>query len=263
MLIYVLSRGDKPPNDDGTATIMARLNALFPATPISLDSSETDMSPCSPGLRDSIRLLVYEHLMSGEPFNQDHKDSISQKLVSWCNIPDYETARELLLRYTEEVKKLETTCLATLHSVEVKFSNTLGGASPSRFSYVSSSDQSYKTPDPFSPTSPPLSTPDTSGIHDRSTISTYSSTAGSRASTSSTAFSPLLHGMPGREISPAKTDGAAFTLECDVPPVLVYPDDLSKTEFYVHPLAPYLDFSTNELAWLGLVIPKERSSRDF
>jgi hypothetical protein len=69
--------------------------------------------------------------------------------------------------------------------------------------------------------------------------------------------------MPGRELSAAKTDGAAFAVDLGVPNVLVYPNDLSRTEFCIHPLSSSLDLNTEEMARLGLIVPEERSSRNF
>ncbi|KAM5345719.1 hypothetical protein ACJ41O_011580 [Fusarium nematophilum] len=61
----------------------------------------------------------------------------------------------------------------------------------------------------------------------------------------------------------AKTDGAAFAGDFGAPPILCYPDDVSKTEFYQHPLARELDMTSLEKSILGLIIPKELKSRDF
>ncbi|KAL2753172.1 hypothetical protein ACRALDRAFT_1072278 [Sodiomyces alcalophilus JCM 7366] len=76
------------------------------------------------------------------------------------------------------------------------------------------------------------------------------------------ALMPLLLGFPGREISGAKTDGHCWAGDFDEPDVIAYPDDVSKTEFYQHPLAREMGLSLQQQARLGLVIPKERRSRD-
>lgn len=69
--------------------------------------------------------------------------------------------------------------------------------------------------------------------------------------------------MPGREISTSKTDGARFAGHLDAPPILVYPNDLSRTEYDEHPLAKHLDMTSRQKAQLGLLIPKQLHSRDF
>ena len=74
---------------------------------------------------------------------------------------------------------------------------------------------------------------------------------------------PLLKGMPGREISAAKTDGAAFAGDVNAPSVLAYPYDLSKQKFEEHPIAKELELTSRQKAEMGLLIPKEVKSRDF
>ncbi|KAH0431915.1 hypothetical protein CcaCcLH18_06742 [Colletotrichum camelliae] len=70
---------------------------------------------------------------------------------------------------------------------------------------------------------------------------------------------PLLAGCPGREISGAKSDGREWAYDWDSPPVLLYPDDLSKTEFHEHPLARHIElengFEQGQLAMYGLILP--------
>ncbi|WYZ43276.1 hypothetical protein EsH8_VI_000975 [Colletotrichum jinshuiense] len=71
--------------------------------------------------------------------------------------------------------------------------------------------------------------------------------------------SPLLAGCPGREISGAKSDGREWACDFDEPPVLGYPDDLSKTEFHEHPLAQHIElekgWEKHQLALYGLILP--------
>ncbi|KAF9870704.1 hypothetical protein CkaCkLH20_11806 [Colletotrichum karsti] len=70
---------------------------------------------------------------------------------------------------------------------------------------------------------------------------------------------PLLAGCPGREISGAKSDGREWAYDWDSPPVLLYPDDLSKTEFHEHPLARHIElekgWEKHQLAMYGLILP--------
>lgn len=202
--------------------------------------------------------------MSEDTTLQENGQSFTAKFTSWCSIPTYEEAQDSLLRYSEEVKKLEETCLNTLHKVELKRAAALDRTSPSRLSYIAPFDGS-KSPDnvPETPGSSNARTSDTSTIADVSFTSFMSSAPTSVTSISSGQLAPLLKGMPGRELSAAKTDGAAFAMDFTAPDILVYPDDLSKTEFYAHPIAKDLDLDTNEKARLGLILPKERSSRSF
>jgi hypothetical protein len=74
---------------------------------------------------------------------------------------------------------------------------------------------------------------------------------------------PLLGGMPGREISPASIDLSRMAGDFDEPPVPAYPADLSMTEFSQHPLARNLDIPPIEKASLGLLLPKELPPRSF
>lgn len=243
---------------------MARLNALFPAGVTVPPEDTIDLSPCTPGLLDSIRLCIYEHLMRADTTPKENEQSFADKFTSWCSIPKYEEAQDALLRYSGEFKKMEETCISTLHMVELKRAAASDRTGPSRLSYVAPSDGS-KSPDivPDTPSSSNVRISDTSTIADISLSSFMSSAPTSVASISSGQLTPLLKGMPGRELSAAKTDGAAFAMDFTAPDVLVYPDDLSKTEFYVHPLAKDLDMNTDEKARLGLIFPKERSSRTF
>lgn len=75
-------------------------------------------------------------------------------------------------------------------------------------------------------------------------------------------LAPLLLGFPGREITGAKTDGRCWAGDFDEPAVVAYPDDVSKTEFYQHPLAREMGLSLDQQTRLGLVIPKEVRGRD-
>ncbi|KAK2606254.1 hypothetical protein QQS21_003302 [Conoideocrella luteorostrata] len=255
-LIDFLPQGAAYPDD--AARVMARLNALFPPDFATHSEDELDLAPCSPGLRDSIRFCMYEHLMNDHAPSQEGGQSFVDKFTSWCSIPTYEHARNALLRYIEEVKKAEVACLHALHTVEIKCSAALDLTSPSGYSFAVSID-GYKSPEILPNTSncSNACASDTSTIADTSIGSMRSSIHTSTTSISPEDFTPLLKGMPGREISAAKTDGAAFALDSSAPDVLSYPNDLSKSEFHVHPLAKYLDSDIQEKAQLGLIIPKE------
>lgn len=73
----------------------------------------------------------------------------------------------------------------------------------------------------------------------------------------------LLKGMPGRELSPSLTDGAAIAADCETPPVRTYPDNLSKEQFDQHPLGPEMGMPIEQQIATGLIIPQLVPSRDY
>ncbi|KAF6519288.1 hypothetical protein HZS61_017662 [Fusarium oxysporum f. sp. conglutinans] len=207
--------------------IMGMLNALVPSDVFLEDEDDVDPTPHSPSLRDSIRFSVFEHLMSESPFSPQLQEIVKMKLSSWCEVPGYPQARDAMVRYCEEFKKLEDTSRSSGFSA-----NATQGAS-AIFTTATPNDNQDSAP------TTPLSPWVLSTSH------------------------PLLKGMPGREMSPAKTDGALFSQDLSAPPVLSYPDSLSKTEFFQHPFTRKLDMSPIEQAALGLILPREIDSRDF
>ncbi|KAF5642846.1 hypothetical protein F52700_3072 [Fusarium sp. NRRL 52700] len=240
--------------------IMGMLNALVPSNVFLEDEDDVDPTPHSPGLRDSVRFSVFEHLMSDHPFSPQEQEIIKMKLSSWCEVPGYPQARDAMVRYCEEFKKLEGVCLAILNDLERK----------------SFSAGSYHVASPISSTLFDIDNSQSSGFSANATqgasaIFTTATSNDNQDSAPTTPFSPwvlstshpLLKGMPGREMSPAKTDGALFSQDLSAPPVLSYPDNLSKTEFFQHPFTRKLDMSPVEQATLGLILPREIDSRDF
>ncbi|KAG5924427.1 hypothetical protein E4U42_004645 [Claviceps africana] len=282
------------------ARVMARLNTLFSpdfadcATLRAKDSvaERHDLMPCTPGLRDSIRFCVYGHLMSCGSGDDDNGNDTTlrvrdcqpfpEKFTLRCSIPTYQETRHKLGRYVGEANKMEMTCLAILHAIKLRSSAmlTMRCPRPSTPSSVVLHRDRSGSPEPI-PATPGSScsvkicqgaSSDTSTVADMSIASITSMTSmtsvRSSAHTSvqsvpSTTLPPLLKGMPGRELSPAKTDGAAFAMDVSAPDVLVYPRDLSQTEFHVHPLAEYSGLSDTAMATLGLKIPKTCSNREF
>lgn len=241
---------------------MAKLNALFPPIAAANLDLAAPLAPYSDGLRDNIRFSVYEHLMRGDTTDMTKWHALQTRLFSWCNIPGYDEARETLLRYTEEFKKMEELCLFTLNSLENRRRSICIPESPVESSFLTCSSRSNATPSPSS-----SFFGSETAEHESSVQNSNYSFASARSLSSSTRHtlqqSPLLRGMPGREISAAKTDGAAFAGDIDVAPVLTYPDDLSRVDFDQHPLAKHLDMSPREKMQLGLIIPKQLSSRNF
>ncbi|KAI8405461.1 hypothetical protein FOFC_14940 [Fusarium oxysporum] len=240
--------------------IMGMLNALVPSDVFLEDEDDVDPTPHSPSLRDSIRFSVFEHLMSESPFSPQLQEIVKMKLSSWCEVPGYPQARDAMVRYCEEFKKLEGMCLAIMNDLERK-SFSIG---------------SYHVASPTSSTLFDTDTSRSSGFSANATqgasaIFTTATPNDNQDSAPTTPLSPwvlstshpLLKGMPGREMSPAKTDGALFSQDLSAPPVLSYPDSLSKTEFFQHPFTRKLDMSPIEQAALGLILPREIDSRDF
>lgn len=181
---------------------MARLNSLFPGPCSAREHGEADLAPYSPGLRDSIRFIVYEFLMCANPLGKQQQEAIQLRILSWCGISSYPEAIAALAHYAEETNKLEFLCLEILHLAELDNSNS------------------------HLPSAPPV--PD-----------------------------PLLKGMPGREISASKIDGAGFAGDFSAPPILTYPNDLSQQYFHQHPAVLWMEMTSREKASLGLVLPQE------
>ncbi len=172
------------------------------------------------------------------------------------------------MRYSEEVKKLEMICLSALGAMEGAAASATQepgrrrrAGSSTGSSFVAVSDGSAST-SPFIVT-PAVGSPESTILADMSQPSSSSARTSSRVASAPPVPNPLLKGMPGRELSASKTDGAAFAGDHTAPPILTYPDDLSTTEFDQHPLAREMNLSSAEKARLGLIIPKQIPSRDF
>ncbi|KAH7146396.1 hypothetical protein EDB81DRAFT_883816 [Dactylonectria macrodidyma] len=247
---------DLTKSDEETLKLMARLNALFPPFVVFQDEGDIDPTPYSPGLRDSIRFSVFEYLMRGKRSSDHQKLMIQMKLFGFCDNAGYAEGRDALSKYCEESKKLEQSCLAILHDLAQKSPIEMYGPTSSTESSYLSTEGSVPSLVP-SGTSPKKATPDVTTSGDASFDSQHSSVLMPPTPSVTIASNPLLKGMPGREISPAKTDCAAFTRDKVEPPVLCYPKDLSETDFCQHPLAKELDLSPLEMSILGLLIPQE------
>lgn len=242
--------------------IVACLNSLFPPFTILQDDEDFDPSPCSSGLRDSIRFSVFEHLMGDNLFSEQHRRTIQMKLLCWCDVPGYVQARDALLRYSEESKKLEEVCFNVLDELDRRPSSGMSMRASSADSSILSFAERSMSPEPWG-TSSRKSTPEFGASTDPSIDSRMSAVVSPESFSIRPNLNPLLKGMPGRELSAAKTDTAAFAGDLSAPPILTYPEDLSTEEFYQHPLAQDLEMSSLEKAILGLLVPKELKSRDF
>ncbi|OAA49784.1 hypothetical protein BBO_01419 [Beauveria brongniartii RCEF 3172] len=202
--------------------VMAKLNALFPPIAAAKLDSAAPLAPYSDGLRESIRFSVYEHLMRGNAIDMTEWRAFQTRLYSWCNMPGYAEARDALLRYTEEFKKTEVLCLSTLHSLESRRRSLCVPESPADASFLTSSSRSSAAPSPCSS----FFGSDKSADFEPGLQDSHHSFASGPSLSSSTRravqHAPLLRGMPGREISAAKTDGAAFAGDLDAPPILTF-----------------------------------------
>ncbi|KAG5809278.1 hypothetical protein H9Q74_005662 [Fusarium xylarioides] len=76
--------------------IMGMFNALVPSDVFLEDEDDVDPTPHSPGLRDSVRFSVFEHLMSDHPFSPQHQEIIKMKLSGWCEVSGYPQARDAM-----------------------------------------------------------------------------------------------------------------------------------------------------------------------
>ncbi|RGP72680.1 hypothetical protein FLONG3_6688 [Fusarium longipes] len=222
-----------------TTHIMALLNALMPSAVLLGDEDDIDPTPHSSGVRDNVRFSVFEHLISKECFTQERQEILQMKLRCWCDIPDYPRIRNAMVRYCEEFKKVEEICLKTMNDLETRSGNMISyHAVASGSSLVSSTDTSCN------------SGQQANSLQTGDIILTLSTSRGNQGSAKESpisprpplAFHPLLRGTPGRELSPAKTDGALLARDTSEPPVACYPDDHSKTLFYQHPFARKLTY---------------------
>ncbi|PHH79579.1 hypothetical protein CDD82_2300 [Ophiocordyceps australis] len=249
ILAHDLSQPDMVP-----AQAMARLNAFFPPTAILAGYEDRDLAPYSVALRDTIRFTVYEHIMTGNSASEQQRQAIQMKLFCWCNVPGYAKSIDALATYARNVKELEKLCIEALETVEetsIPPAQPLHGAEPSVRLVL----------DPNAATSP-------SPVAGATTAALLTDVRQPEP-TAPPVPNPLLRGMPGREYSPAKTDGAAFSGDVDAPSVLTYPNDLSMTEFVQHPLANELSMTdsgsdaenSNAHAKLGAKSPSGLVSR--
>lgn len=242
----------QPSGDASTVRVLSCLNALFPSFVPLEGEDDIDPDPCTPGLRESIRLTVFHNLLEGDWTLPAQQKNLRMRLLEWCGVPQYSDARLALLRYGEITRKLEEVLSNILAEEEDREDPTQ--ASPTTDLWTFSVGERTSTPD-------------------RSVISRassrYSSDSSSGMPTGSFEAStcldthPLFKGIPGRELSASKTDGAAFAGDFDAPPVLSHPDDVTRDQWSQHPIAKSLALSSKEKAFLGLILPTDIADRDF
>ncbi|VUC25450.1 unnamed protein product [Clonostachys rosea] len=238
--------------------IMALLNSLFPAVVFLEDSEDSDPSPYTPGLRDSIRFSIYEHLIGEDPFSPAEKKALEIRLLGWCDIPSYEQSHEALVRYIEESKKREEVCLGILDAAERQIKPIYMIQSPDcSITSLTISDRSITemADSPITPTP----TADTNGRDDPSRTCESPLTIASSISVSKY----LLESRSGREILPSQTDLAAFSNEDweETPSDILEP--LSAEEFDQHPITRDLNINVSQMVNLGLLLPKRLETRTF
>lgn len=236
--------------------IMAVVNALFPAHDLLKNSDDISLVPCTDSLLGCIRFTVLYHLLRDNPSSDKQQAMIQEKLFIWCSLPRYEAAYKAFAQYIEEFKTIESLCFNVLQLAEKESSRRRSGSGPRRPSFTPNSVVMVKSILKGSPQSP----------------REVESRAGSGRSVSPEFVAsappvpnPLLKGLPGREVSPSKTDGAAFAFDDSSAPKLRVKNTstLSKTAFDQHPLAKDLNLNSREKAQLGLLLPKQKNRRKF
>ncbi|KAL7938598.1 hypothetical protein V8C35DRAFT_328615 [Trichoderma chlorosporum] len=182
--------------------IMAVVNALFPAHDLLKDSEDVSLVPYTDSLLGCIRFTVLYHLLGNNPSSDKQQAMIQEKLFIWCSLPRYQTAYKALIQYIEEFKTIESLCFTVLQQTQKESSRRRSGSH--RSSFTPNSLVMVKSILKGSPQSP----------------REVANLAGPKRS-DSTEFvasappvpNPLLKGLPGREVSPSKTDGAAFAFD--------------------------------------------------
>ncbi|KAL7817143.1 hypothetical protein V8C26DRAFT_434862 [Trichoderma gracile] len=196
----------KPPVE-----IMAVVNAVFPAKDLLKDSEDVSLAPYTETLLDCIRFAILLHLMGNNPSAEKQQAFIQEKLFIWCGLPRYEVAYKAFIQYIEEFKTIETLCFNVLKLVEAPTSRRKSGSR--RPSFAPNSVGMVKSILKGSPQSP-REAAELAGAQ-RSLSPEFVASA-------PPVPNPLLKGLPGREVSPSKTDGAAFAYDDPSAPTLRY-----------------------------------------
>ncbi|KHO02105.1 uncharacterized protein MAM_01106 [Metarhizium album ARSEF 1941] len=110
-------------NPDETR-IMAQLNALSPPNFIPSVVDEANSPHYTESLQDGIRLRIYEHLT--KPNTTPQADDQSVYVKSSCSVPGYRVFRDVMLKYSQEFKKLEVLCLHILDQKEKRRATASG-----------------------------------------------------------------------------------------------------------------------------------------
>ncbi|KKO99520.1 hypothetical protein THAR02_08374 [Trichoderma harzianum] len=236
--------------------IMAVVNALFPAHDLLKNSDDISLVPCTDSLLGCIRFTVLYHLLRDNPSSDKQQAMIQEKLFIWCSLPRYEAAYKAFAQYIEEFKTIESLCFNVLQLAEKESSRRRSGSGPRRPSFTPNSVVMVKSILKGSPQSP----------REVESLAGFGrSNSPEFVASAPPVPNPLLKGLPGREVSPSKTDGAAFAFDDSSAPKLRVKNTstLSKTAFDQHPLAKDLNLNSREKAQLGLLLPKQKNRRKF
>ncbi|KAL7956530.1 hypothetical protein V8C34DRAFT_326221 [Trichoderma compactum] len=191
--------------------IMAVVNALFPAHDLLKNSDDISLVPCTDSLLGCIRFTVLYHLLGDNPSSDKQQAMIQEKLFIWCSLPRYEAAYKALAQYIEEFKTIESLCFNVLQLAEKESSRRKSGSR--RPSFTPNSVVMVKSILKGSPQSP---------REVESLAASKRSTSPEFVASAPPVPNPLLKGLPGREVSPSKTDGAAFAFDDSSAPKLRY-----------------------------------------
>ncbi|RFU78989.1 hypothetical protein TARUN_3220 [Trichoderma arundinaceum] len=234
--------------------IMAVVNALFPAHDLLKNSEDVSLVPYTEALLYCIRFTILYHLLGDNPSSDKQQALIQEKLFIWCSLPSYQQAYKAFTQYIEEFKTIETLCFNVMQLVQSRYSRRKSGSRQP--SYTPNSAAMVKSILKGSPQSPRK-------IGDQ--VGSKRSPSPEFVASAPPVPNPLLKGLPGREVSPSKTDGAAFAFDDSSAPKLRVENTstLSKTAFDQHPLAKDLNLDSREKAQLGLLLPKQKNRRKF
>lgn len=233
---------------------MAFLNALFPAHDVLKNSEDVSLVPYTEALLYCIRFTVLYHLLGDNPSSDKQQALIQEKLFIWCSLPKYQQAHKAFVQYIEEFKAIESLCFKVLQLAEARSSRRKSGSH--RRSFTPNSAIMVKSILKGSP----------QGLHEAGERAVFERpTSPEFVASAPPVPNPLLKGLPGREVSPSKTDGAAFAFDDSSAPKLRVENTstLSKTAFDQHPLAKDLNLDSREKAQLGLLLPKQKNRRKF
>lgn len=238
---------------EAAVRVLACLNTLFPAFLPLEDDTDIDPNPCTPGLRESIRLTVFDSLREEPWLAPERQAGVRMRLLGWCGVPQYQKACTALLRYVELTRKLE----------EILVDIFTEHDEPEDLTPISPTGELFNT-----------SAGEQSALSDRTVLSRMSSPHSSSSSSDlrtgmsleasvCTETHPLFTGMPGRELSAFKTDGAAFFRDFNEPRGRSPSDEMDRAHWTQHPLAKSLALSAKEKALLGLILPTEVPDGEF
>ncbi|KAL7924777.1 hypothetical protein ACQKWADRAFT_331043 [Trichoderma austrokoningii] len=194
--------------------IMAVVNALFPAHDLLKDSEDVSLVPYTEAYLYCIRFTLFLHLIGKNPSGVAQQTLIHEKVLLWCSMPKYPQAYRAFAQYIEEFKTIETLCFKVLQLAENQSSRRRSGSS--RSSITPNSVVMVKSILKGSPQSP-------REVEDQ--VGPKRSVSPEFVASAPPVPNPLLKGLPGREVSPSKTDGAAFAADDPSAPKLRYEAD--------------------------------------